>query len=159
MKKIIYILTASILMLTSAISAFAEERLQDNWKEKIMSEKIAFLTMEMGITPEEAQVFWPVYNQVDKERDEAIRRVFRSYKDVEDAVAAGKGEKELNKLLDEYLAALKAQGEVEQKAYKDYAKVLPTEKLAKLYVAEEKFRRHHIRKLHGGGSDKAVSKR
>ena len=124
-----------------------------------MSEKIAFLTMEMGITPEEAQVFWPVYNQVDKERDEAIRRVFRSYKAVEDAVAAGKSEKELNKLLDEYLAALKAQGEVEQNAYKDYAKVLPTEKLAKLYVAEEKFRRHHIRKLHGGGSDKAASKR
>ena len=150
MKKIIYIVTASVLILTSAISAFAEERFQDNWKEKIMSEKIAFLTMEMGITPEEAQVFWPVYNQVDKERDEAIRRVFRSYKDVEDAVAAGKGEKELNKLLDEYLAALKAQGEVEQKAYKEYAKVLPVEKLAKLYVAEEKFRRQHIRKLHGG---------
>ena len=150
MKKIIYIVTASVLILTSAISAFAEERFQDNWKEKIMSEKIAFLTMEMGITPEEAQVFWPVYNQVDKERDEAIRSVFRSYKAVEDAVAAGKGEKELNKLLDEYLAALKAQGEVEQKAYKEYAKVLPVEKLAELYVAEEKFRRQHIRKLHGG---------
>jgi hypothetical protein len=150
MKKIIYIVTASVLILTSAISAFAEERFQDNWKEKIMSEKIAFLTMEIGITPEEAQVFWPVYNQVDKERDEAIRSVFRSYKAVEDAVAAGKGEKELNKLLDEYLAALKAQGEVEQKAYKEYAKVLPVEKLAKLYVAEEKFRRQHIRKLHGG---------
>ena len=150
MKKIIYIVTASVLILTSAISAFAEERFQDNWKEKIMSEKIAFLTMEMGITPEEAQVFWPVYNQVDKERDEAIRSVFRSYKAIEDAVAAGKGEKELNKLLDEYVAALEAQGEVEQKAYKDYAKVLPVEKLAKLYVAEEKFRRQHIRKLHGG---------
>ena len=150
MKKIIYIVTASVLILTSAISAFAEERFQNNWKEKIMSEKIAFLTMEMGITPDEAQIFWPVYNQVDKERDEAIRSVFRSYKAVEDAVAAGKGEKELNKLLDEYLAALKAQGEVEQKAYKEYAKVLPAEKLAKLYVAEEKFRRQHIRKLHGG---------
>lgn len=150
MKKIIYIVTASVLILTSAISAFAEERFQNNWKEKIMSEKIAFLTMEMGITPDEAQIFWPVYNQVDKERDEAIRNVFRSYKAVEDAVAAGKGEKELNKLLDEYLAALKAQGEVEQKAYKEYAKVLPAEKLAKLYVAEEKFRRQHIRKLHGG---------
>ena len=150
MKKIIYIVTASVLILTSAISAFAEERFQDNWKEKIMSEKIAFLTMEMGITPEEAQVFWPVYKKGDKERDEAIPSVSRQNKAGEDAVAAGKGEKELNKLLDEYLAALKAQGEVEQKAYKEYAKVLPVEKLAKLYVAEEKFRRQHIRKLHGG---------
>lgn len=158
MKKIIYIATASILLLTSALSVLAEERFQNDWKEKIMSEKIAFLTMEMGITPEEAQTFWPVYNQVDKERDEAIRRVFHSSKALEEAVASGKGEKELSKLLDEYLAALKVQGEVEQKAYKDYAKVLPVEKLAKLYVAEEKFRRQHIRKLHTGG-DRPAPKR
>jgi hypothetical protein len=65
-------------------------------------------------------------------------------------VNAGKSEKELSHLADEYLAALKAQSDVEQKAYKDYAKVLPVEKLAKLYVGEEKFRRQHIRKLHGG---------
>ncbi len=158
MKKIIYIATTSILLLASAISALAEERFQNDWKERMMSEKIAFLTIEMGITPEEAQVFWPVYNQVDKERDEAIRRVFRTSKALEDAVSAGKGEKEVSKLLDEYLAALKAQGEVEQKAYKDYAKVLPVEKLAKLYVGEEKFRRQHIRKLHAG-SEKPAPKR
>ena len=47
MKKITYIIIASVLLLTSAISAFAEERFQDNWKEKIMREKIAVLTMEM----------------------------------------------------------------------------------------------------------------
>lgn len=150
MKKIIYIASTSLLMLISAISASAEERFQNDWKEKMMSEKIAFLTMEMGITPEEAQVFWPVYNQVDKERDEVIRRVFSSFKALEEAVNAGKSEKELSHLADEYLAALKAQSDVEQKAYKDYAKVLPVEKLAKLYVGEEKFRRQHIRKLHGG---------
>lgn len=158
MKRIFYIATTMILMLASAISALAEERFQENWKEKMMSEKIAFLTMEMGITPEEAQVFWPVYNQVDKERDEAIRRVFRSSKALEDAVSAGKSEKELSKILDEYMAALEAQGAVEQKAYKDYAKVLPVEKLAKLYVGEEKFRRQHIRKLHGN-ADKPGPKR
>ena len=150
MKKIIYIATTLVLMLASAVAALANGRVEDDWKEKLMSEKIAFLTMEMGITPEEAQVFWPVYNQVDKERDEAIRRVFRSSKALEDAVAAGKSEKELSKLLEEYLDALEAQGAVEQKAYKEYAKVLPVEKLAKLYVSEEKFRRQHIRKLHGG---------
>ena len=150
MKKTIYIATTLVLMLASAVAALANGRVEDDWKEKLMSEKIAFLTMEMGITPEEAQVFWPVYNQVDKERDEAIRRVFRSSKSLEDAVSAGKSGKELSKLLEEYLNALEAQGAVEQKAYKEYAKVLPVEKLAKLYVSEEKFRRQHIRKLHGG---------
>ena len=71
-----------------------------------MSEKVAFLTIEMGITPEEAQAFWPVYNQVEKERDEAVRLVFQSFKALEDAVAAGKSEKEVAKLLETYLDAL-----------------------------------------------------
>ena len=151
MKKIIYILTASILMLTSGISALAEERFQDNWKEKIMSEKIAFLTMEMGITPEEAQIFWPVYNQVDKERDEAVRKVFQSFKALEDAVSAGKSEKEISKLLDAYQDALKQQANIESQASAKYEKVLSVKKLAKLYVGEEKFRRLQVRRLHVPG--------
>ena len=146
MKKTIYIFTALVLMLVSAVSALAEE----NWKEKMMSEKIAFLTMEMGITPEEAQVFWPVYNQIDKERDDAMRKVFGSFKALEDAMSAGKSEKDISKLLEDYLEALDKQGDIEKKAYQAYSKVLPVAKLAKLYVSEEKFRRQHIRKLHAG---------
>lgn len=144
------ILSFVLALMIGTTAAYASNNHQEDWKQKMMSEKIAFLTMEMGITPEEAQTFWPVYNQVDKERYEAMRKVFSSSKALEEAVSAGKGEKELSKLLEEYLNALEAQGEVEKEAYKDYAKVLPVEKLAKLYVGEEKFRRQHIRKLHAG---------
>ena len=92
MKKFIILsLFLSSLMLTSAHAANYS---QGDWKQRIMSEKVAFLTIEMGITPEEAQAFWPVYNQVEKERDEAVRLVFQSFKALEDAVAAGKSEKD-----------------------------------------------------------------
>ena len=154
MKKIIYIVTASVLILTSAISAFAEERFQDNWKEKIMSEKIAFLTMEMGITPEEAQVFWPVYNQVEKEKDEAMFTMIHAYKEMSKAMEEKKGEKEISALLDKYLDAQKKVNEVENGIATKYKAVLPVEKVAKLYVAEEKFRRQHIRRLHGNHANK-----
>jgi arginyl-tRNA--protein-N-Asp/Glu arginylyltransferase len=117
-----------------------------------MSEKIAFLTMEMGITPEEAQAFWPVYNQVDKERDEAVRKVFQSFKALEEAVSAGKSEKEISKLLDAYQDALEQQGKIESQASARYEKVLSVEKLAKLYVGEERFRRQQVRRLHVGGN-------
>jgi arginyl-tRNA--protein-N-Asp/Glu arginylyltransferase len=116
-----------------------------------MSEKIAFLTMEMGITPEEAQAFWPVYNQVDKERDEAVRKVFQSFKALEDAVSAGKSEKEISKLLDAYQEALEQQANIESQASAKYEKVLSVKKLAKLYVGEEKFRRLQVRRLHVPG--------
>lgn len=129
-------------------SANAGNNSQGDWKQRIMSEKIAFLTMELGITPKEAQAFWPVYNQVEQERDEAVRKVFQTFKEMEDAVAAGKNEKEVSKLLNNYLDALEKQGDIESKAAEKYAKVLPTEKVAKLYVGEEKFRRQQIRRLH-----------
>ena len=135
-------------MLTSANAA---NNSQGDWKQRIMSEKIAFLTMEMGITPAEAQAFWPVYNQVDKERDEAMLKVFQSFKALEDAVSAGKSEKEVSKLLDTYLDALEQPGKIETQASEKYEKVLSVEKLAKLYVGEEKFRRQQVRRLHVSG--------
>ncbi len=146
-----FILSFVLAFILGTTAMSASDTDQNDWKQKMMCEKIAFLTMEMGITPEEAQEFWPVYNQVNKERDAAMHKVFKSFKALEDAVSAGKSEKELDKLLENYLDAIKEQGEVEKDAYDDYAKVLPVEKLAKLYVGEEKFRRQHIRKLHGGG--------
>ena len=146
-----FILSFVLAFILGTTAMSASDNHQNDWKQKMMSEKIAFLTMEIGITPEEAQEFWPVYNQVNKERDEAMHNVFRSFKALEEAVSAGKSEKELDKLLENYLDAIKEQGEVEKDAYDDYAKVLPVEKLAKLYIGEEKFRRQHIRKLHGGG--------
>lgn len=149
MKKfIIFSLFLSSFMLTSANAA---NNSQGDWKQRIMSEKIAFLTIEMGITPAEAQAFWPVYNQVDKEKDQAMREVFQSFKALEDAVSAGKSEKEISKLLDTYLDALEQQGKIETQASAKYEKVLSVEKLAKLYVGEEKFRRLQVRRLHVPG--------
>lgn len=142
------ILILSALMLTTSLTVSAAENCQGDWKQKMMSEKTAFLTMEMGFTPEEAQEFWPVYNEIDKMRDEAMRKVFHSFKALEDGIAAGKSDKEISKLLGAYLDALEAQDKVEEEAREKYEDVLPVDKLAKLYVSEEKFRRQHIRRLH-----------
>ena len=136
-----------MILALSFMLAGAENKCE--WKEKMMSERVAFLTMEMNLTPEEAQVFWPIYNQIHTEKDKAMHDVFSAYKVLEDAVKAGKPEKEISKLLDAYLAAKEKQSEIEKAADEKFRKVLPTEKVARLYLGEEKFRRQHIRKLHG----------
>lgn len=150
MKKIINISLAAVLLLASAISASAQMKGQGDWKQKMMSEKIAFLTIELNITPEEAQKFWPVYNEVDKARDESMFNVFKAFKALEDGIAEKKDEKEIARLLDEYIKAQEKQREVEDNAADQYKKVLSVDKVAKLYVGEEKFRRQHIRRLHEG---------
>lgn len=136
-----------MILALSFMLAGAENKCE--WKDKMMSERVAFLTMEMNLTPEEAQVFWPIYNQIHTEKDKAMHDVFSAYKALEDAVKAEKPEKEISKLLDAYLAAKEKQGEIEKAADEKFRKVLPTEKVARLYLGEEKFRRQHIRKLHG----------
>lgn len=145
MKRILMI-AAIIAGVTLTVQA--KDGWKDEWKEKMMSEKIAFLTMEMNITPEEAQVFWPVYNMIENEKDAVLLEVIQSYKALDTAVAQNK---DVEKCLNAYLSAQEKLRETEGKAAEQYKKVLPTEKVAKLYVAEEKFRRQQIRKLHGPG--------
>ena len=101
-----------------------------------------------GLTPEEAQVFWPVYNQISQEKDAAMRETFKMYKKLEEAIEAGRPEKELKVLLDEYLKAQDKSRNIEKGANEKLSKVLSVEKIAKLYIAEEHFRRHQIHKLH-----------
>lgn len=135
-------------MLLCSMTASAHKNCNQDWKQKMMSEKIAFLTAEMDLTPEEAQVFWPVYNEVNKRSDEAMHKVFGTFKALEQALNEGKSEKEVQKLLDQYLKALDMQKETNSEAAEKYKKVLPAEKVARLYVGEERFRRQHIRRLH-----------
>ena len=154
MQKIMTIFAFVATMACMSVSAQAHRGRGEEWKEQMMAEKIAFLTLEVGLTPEEAQVFWPVYNQVEKEKDEAMFTMIHAYKEMSKAMEEKKGEKEISALLDKYLDAQKKVNEVENGIAAKYKAVLPVEKVAKLYVAEEKFRRQQIRKLHHGGEGK-----
>ena len=110
-------------MLVAATGAQAQGKFDPSWKEKLMSEKVAFLTMELDLTPEEA------------------------HKQLSEAVEANKPKKDIAALLDKHLQAKAQQDKIEQEAAESYKAVLPVEKVAKLYVAEEKFRRQYIHKL------------
>ena len=149
MKKIVTIFAAIAAMMCLCISADARRSCGDDWKEKLMAEKIAFLTLEVGLTPEEAQVFWPIYNQVEQEKDEALMNVLKTYKDLLKATEEGKPAKEIESALDKYIEAQQKLREVENGVAEKYKSALSVEKVAKLYVAEEKFRRNHIRNMKG----------
>jgi hypothetical protein len=109
--------------------------------------------MEMDITPEEAQAFWPVYNQIEKEKDAALHEVINAHKALAAAVQSNNAS-QTEACLDNYLKAQDKFREIESKAGDEYRKALPVEKVAKLYIAEEKFRRQHIRRLHGNHANK-----
>lgn len=148
MKKALTLITATILM-SLGFNAMAQKKCSGEWKDKMMSEKIAFLTTEIGLTPEEAQVFWPVYNQIYQERENAMDQFISSFNNMRKAVNDNMGGKAIENAMNQYLSAQKKVQELDDSSHERYISVLPVEKVARLYLAEEKFRRQHIRKLKG----------
>lgn len=127
-----------------ALSA-QNDNFQQQWQDRLQSEKIAFLTNEMSLTPQEAQNFWPVYNQAQKEQVEATAASFKAFAELDRAIREKRSESEIGSLLKKYAESLDRTN-VSSKYLKEYLKILSSEKVAKLYIGEEKFRQS---KIHG----------
>ena len=147
-NKLTTIIIAILTMVLTGIAADAQPNPNRNdWKERMQSGKIAFLTMEIGLTPEEAQNFWPIYNSVNEELDKATYNTVVAYMELEKALNDKKSDKEVSKCLEKYLDAMESQNKIRTESVEKYKKILPERKVAKVFVAEEKFRRQHIRML------------
>lgn len=121
-------------------------------KEKVDAMKAAYITRQLDLSAEEAQVFWPVYNELDKKIDElriataekmmAIRKSGKKIEDMSEAELKALMQERLDN--DEKIAQLK-------KAYHEkFIKILGVHKTAKLYMAELDFARQLMRRARQG---------
>ena len=156
MKKVISVLC---LLAVLATGALAQEQQQqrgrqgrggEGWRERVRAEKVAFLTEQIDLTESEAQVFWPIYNQLQNEQRENFEAVRKAYEAMEKGVNEGKTGKEMEKLVEAYVDAKDKNEGVETKYLNKLMKALPAEKVARYYVAEEKFRHQQIGRLGNG---------
>ena len=70
MKKL-YLILSFVCMAAIANAQDAEPELSEKQQENVKALEIAFITKELDLNPDEAQKFWPVYNQYSKEINEA----------------------------------------------------------------------------------------
>lgn len=150
MKKIISVFL-SLVMAAGVMQAQnnnkQDQKRGNDWRERVRAEQVAFITSELDLTETEAQAFWPVYNDVQKQRRQAFQATGEAFK----ALTEGLDGNNAAALLDKYLDAKKAGEKVEADAVARYKKVLPVSKVAKLLLAEEKFRQNQIHRLGQGG--------
>ena len=144
MKKLISMVCLALLV---ALTASAQKK-GENWQEKVRAERVAFLTTELDLSEAEAQVFWPVYNALQQERRDAFKAVRSATKALSEALKKGEGDTAA--LLDDYLKAREKTAALERSSVERFKKVLPIEKVAKLSLAEEKFRHRQIGQLQQG---------
>ena len=122
-------------------------------KEKIEAQRVAFITEKLQLTPAEAQVFWPVYNEYDNKRHE-LNKGFRNHKGSEKEIDA-LTDKEALELADQQLVEAQKMLDLRKEYHNKFKSVLPAKKLLKLYESEREFQKHLIDRIKG---DKAEMK-
>jgi len=113
--------------------------------EKYRTEKVSFLTTRLDLTPAEAEKFWPIYNQMEKERWEAQK----SRRNLENKVSEAEeslSDNEIIKLTREFSGSMQNEGVLMASYNEKLLKVLPPKKVLKLYKTENEFRMHMIKK-------------
>lgn len=139
MNKIIhspYYLLLPLLLLFTHTSIMAQKKGQ----EKIKALKVAHITTELSLTPEEAQQFWPIYNAHHKTMQE-LRRQERSTVKSDMQVLGRLSEQEAKTLLNTLQDIRKQRFEAKQKLNEDLSKILSNKKIVLLARAEENFKR------------------
>jgi len=128
-----------IALLLFSFTGMAQRKFDPQTLELIKTKKIAFMTEAIGLTSQEAEKFWPVYNELEKER----YRLMDKKRDLEhrsETPKPGMSDDDYRKLAIEIAATYAKEGKLIEEYNLKLLKILPAEKVVKLYRAEGKFR-------------------
>lgn len=122
-----------------------DQRIPADRMQEIKAQRTAFITQRLDLTPEEAQKFWPVFNQFDKEL-EAVRNEMR-----DDRKGAKRDtdltEAEASAAIDKELASRQKELDVRKKYVPEFKKAIGAVKTLRLAKAERDFRRELIKRV------------
>lgn len=127
-----------IMCLAFVLPVLAQDHRDHN--EKIEAIKVAFITNKLDLTTEEAQKFWPIYNDYQKEWMDLMRK-----KRAARMSGTADADQRINMDLDYENKML----DLKKKYKRLYLKAIPVEKILLLYQAEREFREHLIKQLRG----------
>jgi hypothetical protein len=113
-------------------------------RQKIESARIALITERLGLTPEQAQKFWPVYNEYNQQRRDLIQELQTARKNVDmDNLTEEQGQA----LMKLGLNIKERQLQLEKTYSQRLTQVISTQQLLSLRKAEEDFRKMIIQRL------------
>ena len=137
----------SLLTLWSTLPAIAQGPPTDV-RERVEAAKVGFITREVKLTPDEAKVFWPVYESFHAE----LRSVENDPMD-RDRREAITDDAEALKVLKSMEATAEKREAIRKKYQKKFLEILPAHKVLAYYRAEREFQRRLNERLREGRSE------
>jgi len=129
---------------------FACKNNQQKSEEMLKAEKIAFFTEKLNLTPQEAESFWPVYNEYWERKNQIIdnKRTAMKYcsKNIDTM-----NDEEIVKYADMYVNFQKQESELLLEFNEKFKKVLPPQKVLKLYQTDYDFKMYLLHQIKKSG--------
>jgi Spy/CpxP family protein refolding chaperone len=123
---------------------------------QMKSMKIAFITEHLELTPEEAEKFWPIYNEYEKKRDEAAKEIFKRFNPDQEKPLELSDENADNMIMQRF-AEEQTLLDLKKEYYAKYKEVLTASRILKLYEVENRFKRHLLERVREGSHSRSRS--
>jgi hypothetical protein len=129
------------LMLCVGASTVSAQPKQEARAEKIKAYRVAVFTEILNLSSEEAQGFWPIYNEYLDKR-ESLQKELKMTRQID-----GMNDNEVEDYIKKYFELRNKELDLEKDLTQKLRKVLPLRKIAKIPVAEREFREALVQKL------------
>jgi len=134
--------------LTGAFAQSTQKMTKEERAEQIKAQKIAFLSTQLELNSEEAEKFWPIYNEYEAKIEAAHKSQKQNMKKLRQIDELS--DDEAYQLAESILEDEAKQVQIRKEYLGKFATVLSKKKAAKIYMAEEKFKRELLKKIKHG---------
>lgn len=137
--SILTVLSISLYAQNNTILSDQDQRAR---YDQVQEAKIAFISTALELSQKEADQFWPLYNKywegmesINKKRQACLKGFNKYLKE-----GNNYKEEDLRYLLNVYISFNEKEAQIQRDYFNNISRILSTEKVARLFKAEEDFR-------------------
>lgn len=121
----------------------------ENRSEKVQAAKVAYITTRLNLSTQQAQQFWPIYNEFELARKKIRKQIKQLVIDAKPGVDPS--EEQLKTDLKKFMALRQEELDLEKSYMEKFLKVLSAKQLVEFYRSEKMFAKLLIDRIKGGG--------
>jgi hypothetical protein len=138
-----------LLVLAVALFAAKTDYAQPGKNNKVEALRVSFITQKVNLSTQEAQGFWPLYNEYNDKIKFARKNFRQQYAKVNDF----KTDKEAEDYLNAELKLQQTEVDLQREYFDKFKKILGAKKTGLLKKAEEEFKKEIIKTIKGSSND------
>ena len=140
------LLSLAVLLLTLVPAAQAQGGRRAQRLGQLENAKIAFITNRVSLTQDQAQKFWPLYNEFSDRR----RELNRSGRLLRREITEGMTDQQLRDNFTQSFNTRQQELNLEKEYFDKFQKVISLRQVAQLFQAERDFTKEVIKRVAGG---------